>query len=151
MLCVVLTLCYVLCLVCVICFCCYIWPVNIAGEVAGEEGDESEDEYCNDFGEDTCPVSGLLDTVHRAFADHHLLSLAPDHIWIAITQAVAIHMQLPGGGDAFRTATGLPAEKQRLQVWRGPEFSPGNPDNDWGSFIADFGTEIKSKVGLRAW
>lgn len=36
--------------------------------------------------------NGLVATVHEAFANEVALALSPDHIWAAITQAVAIHV-----------------------------------------------------------
>jgi hypothetical protein len=38
--------------------------------------------------------NGLLSTVHEAFANERTLVLSPDHIWAAIMQAVAIHVNM---------------------------------------------------------
>jgi hypothetical protein len=42
----------------------------------------------------TINSNGLLSTVHEAFANERPLILSPDHIWTAIMQAVAIHVQV---------------------------------------------------------
>ena len=87
---------------------------------------------------------GLVETVHRAFADHYGLRLSPDHIWLTIAQGfAALVNQEP---ELFRGKFVGHEGKQKIEIRR-DGFVVGNPDNDWANCFSEFSDAIRGFIG----
>ncbi|KXN74032.1 hypothetical protein CONCODRAFT_77045 [Conidiobolus coronatus NRRL 28638] len=92
-------------------------------------------------------LNGLAEAAHIAYANHHGLTLSPDHILITILQGLSIHItQDP---EKYRATVGLkhtePNTKEEIIIVR-DEFQLGNPSNDWEGTFPEFLSEISKRV-----
>ncbi|WP_437625492.1 DUF4419 domain-containing protein [Sorangium sp. So ce1151] len=87
---------------------------------------------------------GLLNTVHRAYADHYPLVLTPDAIWLCIAQGFAIHVK--ENAERLRGKLVRHEGQERLVVTR-DHFVKGSPDNDWPGVFGELSAQIAAHIG----
>jgi len=94
-------------------------------------------------------LNGLIHAVHTAYASHYPLSLKPDHIWMAISKAFAIHLNLEENTERLRSKFVAHQGKAKIVV-RDDSLVLGSPNNNWGSVMAQFSDAIASHIGNQA-
>ncbi|KAJ9076248.1 hypothetical protein DSO57_1028141 [Entomophthora muscae] len=92
-------------------------------------------------------INGLVEAVNLAYAKHHGLTLSPDHIFIAILQGLAIHINL--NPEKHKPVLGLThfaeGAKEAISIVR-DEFQLGNFNNDWPGVFPEFQAKIGKQV-----
>ena len=82
--------------------------------------------------------------VHAAYAGHHPLALSPDDIWLCITGAFGMHVNLHA--ESLRDRLFAHQGRPTIQVRR-DEFIPGVPYNDWSGVFAEFADKLAELNG----
>jgi hypothetical protein len=86
----------------------------------------------------------LIDTLHRAWAHHHPVSLSPDVIWLTITQGLARHLQVHAEEVRARL---VPHAGRHLLAVRRHDLVFGSPENPWPEVFAEFSGAIRAVIG----
>lgn len=84
------------------------------------------------------PGNGLIDAIHLAYEKHHSLVLSPDAIWLAISQAISIHVNQ--NFDQLHSVLLKNKEKQTLSV---RNDSLDKYPQQWGSVAEKLALETK--------
>lgn len=84
----------------------------------------------------------LLEAVHVAFAQHRALTLSPDHVWLAISQGFATHVER--NAEALRARFVRHEGKKELRV---EVLSLPASAEEWGAVVGAFGAQIAGHVG----
>lgn len=87
----------------------------------------------------------LVAAVGQAFHEHRPLRLTPDHIWLAIAQGLALHVQ--ENTEALRTRFVQHAGREQILVQR-DDFAPGIA-NPWHEMIDAFRAEVRERIGKK--
>lgn len=98
----------------------------------------SDVEACSDYHSDVVAglaYHGLVAAVVKAHAEHRLLVLSPDMIWLTIVQGLSHHVALDP--EASRHAFVRHAGRMELRVAR-PDFVWGSPENPWDEVVEKF-------------
>jgi hypothetical protein len=112
-------------------------------------------EACSSRGRLVAPLGGwldrepvfyqpLIDTLYRAWKDHHPVALSPDAIWLTLTQGLARHLQTHAAEfrDPLQGLAG-----QRLLVIRRDDFVFGSPHNAWPKVFPAFSEAVAAVAG----
>lgn len=91
-------------------------------------------------------INGFLRAAYTAFAEHLPLTLSPDHIWIAIAQGFAHHVN--DNSDKLRKAFVAHEDKKRINIQR-DHFVKGSKDNDWQEALSEFSNQIADHIGKK--
>ncbi|HEY9784441.1 MAG TPA: DUF4419 domain-containing protein [Candidatus Obscuribacterales bacterium] len=86
----------------------------------------------------------LIEAAHRAYSRHYPLVLTPDAIWVTIAQGFANHINQ--NAEQYRDKFVAHKDSETIEIYR-PDFSVGNPDNDWPSCFDDFGDALRERLG----
>ena len=89
-------------------------------------------------------VNGFVFAVHFAFANHYPLVIKPDHIWLLITQALAIHVN--SNSEALRKHFVQHKEKKTITVID-DSLMMGSDSNNWNRVFAGFSRDIAEQIG----
>lgn len=84
------------------------------------------------------PGNGLIDAIHLAYEKHHSLVLSPDAIWLAISQAISIHVNQ--NFDQLHSVLLMNQEKRTLSV---RNDSLDKYPELWGSVAGQLALETK--------
>lgn len=87
--------------------------------------------------------NGLVATVHEAFANEVPLALSPDHIWAAITQAVAIHVN--ENAEQLRDVFVAHEGKKEIVV-RHDGLTFGDPKSPWHEVFPVFADRLRESI-----
>lgn len=87
---------------------------------------------------------GLIEAAHVAFAGHYGLELAPDYIWLTITQGFANIIN--GDPEKYRGKFVAHDGKELIRIIR-DQFTLDDPDNDWQGCFSDFSEQIRRFTG----
>jgi Domain of unknown function (DUF4419) len=82
--------------------------------------------------------------IHRAFTDHLPLVLSPDDLWLCISQAFGLHVNLHA--EALRDRLVSHRGQLTIEVRR-DEFVMGSADNDWPGVFEEFSQELQRHLG----
>lgn len=84
----------------------------------------------------------LVACVHRAFAEHRPLTLSPDHVWLAISQGFAIHVDT----HAEQLRERLVRHQHRVSLTQQTLAEPRNV-SEWEELVAGWSKLIGEHVG----
>jgi hypothetical protein len=93
------------------------------------------------------PYNGFLRTVESAFSYHQPLSLSPDHIWLAVCQGFANHVNV--NAEALRSRFVNFEGKEKIVVRR-DSFVRKAFENDWENVWPEFVLKMKEYIGEKA-
>lgn len=93
----------------------------------------------------SCCQNHFLATVHLAFAEELPLTLSPDHVWSAIAQGIALHINVEG--DAMRDVFFDFDEKRTLVIIDHGGLVQGNPDaSPWHEVLSQFVEALRGSI-----
>ena len=88
----------------------------------------------------------IMEAVHFSYSDHYPLVLSPDHVWLAIAQGFAQHVN--ANAEALRKRFVSHEGKKMILIER-DHFSKGSPDNDWPGCFAEFSDKLAEYIGKK--
>ena len=115
-------------------------PMDSAAKKAGcdkIEAMSSHEEMVVNSGANT--ICSFIEAAIRAWSDHYPFRFKPEHIWLLILQAVAVHVDQ--NAEKLRKKYVNYSGKMELIVERN-EFVLGSDDNDWEGVIEEFAQQI---------
>ena len=86
----------------------------------------------------------VIESVHRAYADHRPLVLSPDIVWLLIAQGFAHHIN--SNAEELRSKLVRHAGKIDLEVRR-DDFQKGSLENPWSEVFDALTAQIREHVG----
>lgn len=86
----------------------------------------------------------VIESIHRAYADHRPLVLSPDIIWLLIAQGFAQHIN--ANAEELRPKLVRHAGKIDLEVRR-DDFQKGSLENPWSEVFDALTAQIRDHVG----
>ncbi|KAJ9088201.1 hypothetical protein DSO57_1025463 [Entomophthora muscae] len=90
--------------------------------------------------------NGLAEAIHLAYDRHHGLTLRPDHVFIAVLQGLAIHVNMDP--EKHKQVLGLSrlakGQKGKIEVYG--NFTLGNRNSDWQGVFPVFQAKIHTKL-----
>eukprot|EP01083_Nonionella_stella_P072920 196832_1 len=88
----------------------------------------------------TSDQCGLLQCAELAYSEHYPLLIKPEHIFLLILQAIAVHVDK--NAEKLRSKyVHHDSGKKQLHLSR-DEFVRGSPDNDWQGVVSEFIQQI---------
>jgi len=90
--------------------------------------------------------NNFIQAIHLAFNDHRPLSLSPDHIWMMISQGLALHINK--NAEELRHHFVNFEGKKYLEIQR-DSFVKGRFDNDWQGCFPEFSDKIAEFIGKK--
>ncbi|KAL9646796.1 hypothetical protein ABK040_001218 [Willaertia magna] len=93
--------------------------------------------------------NGFIYSCFFAYSYHYPLILSPDHVWLAIAQGFAKHID--NNAEELRNKFVDHKGKQTIEI-DGDKYGikTGNPNNDWPSVINEFSDEIDKRIKTNA-
>lgn len=86
----------------------------------------------------------FFEAAHQAFAKHYPLKFKPDSIFVLVNQGFATAVN--ANPEAYRKHFVDHKGKETISVYR-PDFTVGDPRNNWPSCFGDFSSQIKTRIG----
>ena len=87
---------------------------------------------------------GFYDAIQYAYMNHYPLALSAEHIWLKITQGIALHILK--NAEALKSVF-VNFEGKKTLICVRNEFTKGNPMNDWRGVFAEFNDKIAEYIG----
>ena len=88
-------------------------------------------------------ISSFISSSIDAWAHHYPIRFKPEHIWLVILQAVAVHVEK--NAEKLRKKYVNHKGQMTLEVWR-PGFVLGSDENDWEGVIEEFVDQIDANT-----
>jgi hypothetical protein len=89
-------------------------------------------------------VNGFFQTINLAYSYHLPLVLSPDNVWLAISQAFAIHVNQHA--EELRSLFVSHQGKKTILIEEN-SFIKGSPYNNWPGTFSSFSKEITNHIG----
>ena len=121
-----------------------IGHVHVRRKFLDEYGQRLVENACSHFDQpvvDGPITNGLVQTVAFAFDKHLPLTLRPQYFWLAISQAVAKHVE--GNAEALRSKFVAFKGKKTLEIDVTAEAVQGFTPEDWARIAAGFNGQLK--------